>query len=247
MGRLVEIKRERTALSSTYFSEYEKIQIAPKIRPFQINTARYEKWFEIHPYVYLSELEAIRSLLPEFSQGVEIGVGTGRFSSPFGIKNGVEPALNALKLARGKGIEVVNAVGETLPYKDQNFDLALIVTTICFFSDVKASLKETLRVLKSRGSAIVGFVDKDSLLGKMYQEMREESPFYSNANFIAANEVSEFLRAVGFQDLIFVQTVFKTLKEIKQVEPVKQGYGEGSFVVVRATKPSRIRTACSQT
>lgn len=225
-------------MSSVYSSKQEKIQLTPKIRPFQMNTVRYEKWFEIHSYVYLSELEAIRSLLPEFSQGVEIGVGTGRFSSPFGIKNGVEPALNALKLAREKGIEVVNAVGETLPYRDQNFDLALIVTTICFFSDVKASLRETFRVLKSRASIIIGFVDKDSLLGKIYQEMREENPFYSSANFIAADEVYEFLRAVGFHDIVFVQTVFKRLKEIKQVEPVKRGYGEGSFVVARATKPS---------
>lgn len=211
--------------------------ISPKIAPFETDTARYEKWFEVHKNVYLSELNAIRAILPEYSRGLEVGVGTGRFSHPFGIRNGIDPSRNALNLARKRGIEVVAGVGEALPYARKSFDLALIVTTICFFSDVSAALKEVFSVLRPTGSLVIGYVDKYSTLGREYQEKRSGSPFYRSATFIGTSELSQSLLAAGFDDLVFVQTVFKRLEEIKEVEPVKQGFGEGSFVAVRAKKP----------
>ena len=39
----------------------------------------YDEWFETHNWVYNSELEAVRKLIPETRTGIEIGVGTGRF------------------------------------------------------------------------------------------------------------------------------------------------------------------------
>lgn len=39
-------------------------------------------------------------LLPNIGKGVEIGVGTGRFSAPLGIKLGVDPSWEMSKLAR---------------------------------------------------------------------------------------------------------------------------------------------------
>jgi len=44
------------------------------------------------------------------------------------------------------------------------------------------------------------------------------------------------MKKISFRDFRFVQTVFHRLDEIKEIEPVKEGYGEGSFVVVRARK-----------
>lgn len=231
------MEREKDLLPSPSFM-YETQMLSPRIEPFEAHTIEYEKWFDNHAKVYESELQAIRRVLPKFDRGLEIGVGTGRFSQPFGIQNGVEPARNALKLAASSGIEVVDGVGEALPYRSESFDLALIVTSICFFSNVSLSLRESYRILKHGGSLVIGFVDKDSELGKMYQERSEESPFYSSANFYGASELKELVLRVGFVDLVPVQTVFKSLNEINAVEPVKQGYGEGSFVVLRSRKPS---------
>jgi len=44
------------------------------------------------------------------------------------------------------------------------------------------------------------------------------------------------LSRVGFKEFNFKQTIFHSLNEIKNVELAKEGYGEGSFVVIRARK-----------
>jgi len=41
---------------------------------------------------------------------------------------------------------------------------------------------------------------------------------------------------IGLRGMNFKQTIFHSLNEIKNVEPVKEDYGEGSFVVIRARK-----------
>ena len=58
----------------------------PKIEAFDTHATQYELWFEKHKYLYESEVEALRILLPKEKQGVEIGVGTGRFAKPLGIQ-----------------------------------------------------------------------------------------------------------------------------------------------------------------
>ena len=84
---------------------------------------------------------------------------------------------------------------------------------------------------------MIGYVNKYSNLGREYQQKSAESPFYRSTTFIGTNEITQSLFAAGFDELVFVQIVFKRLKEVKEAEPVKRGSGEGSFVVVRARKP----------
>jgi hypothetical protein len=57
---------------------------------FDIYHGRYEAWFVRHPAAYHSELLALRALLPWQGLGLEIGVGTGRFAAPLGVKVGVD-------------------------------------------------------------------------------------------------------------------------------------------------------------
>ena len=62
---------------------------------FDKNVADYEAWYEAYPEVYTSELSAIRThfeRLPENIRGIEVGLGTGRFSVPLGIREGIEPS-----------------------------------------------------------------------------------------------------------------------------------------------------------
>ena len=207
-----------------------------KTKPFDKYTAQYEQWFELNKYAYESEILAIKALLPATGEGLEIGVGSGLFAKPFGIKYGIDPSEKMREMARKRGIDAIDGTAESLPYDDSRFDFALMVTTICFLDDIEAALKEAHRVIKPGGSLIIGFVDKNSALGKQYLQHKNESLFYGIATFYSVDEVIFFLKKAGFKDYTFTQTVFHYLHDIHVVEPVKEGYGEGSFVAVRAKK-----------
>jgi len=204
-----------------------------KTKTFDDNTSRYEMWFSRNEATYLSELEAIRDMLPG-GRGVEIGVGTGLFAAPLGIKTGIEPSKNMRRIASERGIEVLDGVAEDLPFSDGSFDFALMVTTICFVDDINASFREARRVLKPEGSLIVAFVDRESPLGMKYQEHRMESEFYMDATFFTVDELVYSLKKAGFMKFMFNQTIFHEPELIDDVEPFREGYGEGSFVVIRA-------------
>ncbi len=208
----------------------------PKIEPFEKYYNKYEDWFIKNKFAYQSELLAIRELLPEKGRGVEIGVGSGRFAEPLGIKYGIDPSGKMLEIARKRGIEVSLGVAENLPYSDESFDHALMVTTICFLDDIVKSLKEVYRILRKKGIVVIGFVDKNSKVGKEYQKIKSKSDFYRVATFFSVEEVVEYLKKAGFSNFIFRQTIFDKLDKIKTIQPVKNGYGEGSFVVVSAQK-----------
>jgi ubiquinone/menaquinone biosynthesis C-methylase UbiE len=130
----------------------------PKVEPFEKHADIYEEWFVSNKFAYESELQAIRAMLPKDGTGIEIGVGTGRFAAPLGIKIGVEPSKTMRKIAQKKGIEVVNGVAESIPFDNNQFDFALMVTTICFLDDIETSFKEVFRVLKPKALFIIGFI-----------------------------------------------------------------------------------------
>jgi ubiquinone/menaquinone biosynthesis C-methylase UbiE len=205
----------------------------PKTEPFEKHSDRYDAWFEKNRGVYHAELEAIRQLMPfPGAKGLEVGVGSGKFAVPLGIKIGVEPSEKMAVKAEKLGIRVFRDVAEELPFPDCEFDFVLMVTTICFVEDILKSLREAFRVLKPRGCIIVGFVDKESELGRQYFERRDTSVFYKEAIFFSAREVREYLADAGFGDLTFRQTLIPG-------EPqgmIRDGFGEGAFVVIKGVK-----------
>jgi SAM-dependent methyltransferase len=208
----------------------------PGVNAFDKNVDRYEQWFVDNPLAYVSELRALRELLPTSGSGIEIGVGTGRFAAPLGIRNGIEPSRSMAEVARKRGIEVVPGVAEHMPFADGEFDHALMVTTVCFLDDMDMAFHEVRRILKPGGSFVIGFVDRESPLGMAYQDRKDKSAFYQNARFYSVDEVISQLLKSGFCELELRQTLFRPLAELSEIEPVKEGHGEGSFVVVRGEK-----------
>jgi len=47
-------------------------------------------------------------------------------------------------------------------------------------------------------------------------------------------EVITYLERLHFNDFRFTQTIFKNLIDIRDIEQVVDGYGDGSFVVIVA-------------
>lgn len=206
------------------------------VNDFDRNVQQYEEWFVDNPLAYVSELRAVRELLPKNGQGIEIGIGTGRFSAPLGIGQGIEPSRLMAEVARKKGLTVDAGVAENLPYKDSAFDYCLMVTTVCFLDDIDLAFQEAYRVLKPGGSFIIGFVDKNSPIGRSYEQRKDKSPFYKEATFYSVDDLLVHLKEAGFLKFRFCQTLFGPLQDMLEPSEVKEGFGEGSFVVIRAEK-----------
>jgi SAM-dependent methyltransferase len=208
----------------------------PKISPFEKYSDQYEEWFENNRWVYEAELRAVKSMIPAGGHGVEVGVGTGRFAEPLGIKTGVEPSKRMTEIAQKRGIQVLDGVAEEVPFDDLQFDFVLMVTTVCFVDDIRKALLEAHRIIAYDGYVIIGFVDRNSRVGQVYLNRKEKNVFYKDATFFSTDELVEILTQVGFKDLTFKQTIFGNLAETASDEPVTPGYGKGSFVVLRGRK-----------
>jgi ubiquinone/menaquinone biosynthesis C-methylase UbiE len=163
-------------------------------------------------------------------------MGTGRFAAPLGIKLGIEPSRAMEEVARKKGLEVIHGVAEKLPFQDQEFDFALMVTTVCFLDDIELAFHEAFRVLKPHGAFVIGFVDRNSPIGKSYEERKQDSLFYRDATFYAVDDLVRHLTSAGFKQFSFCQTLFGPVDEMQEPAPVREGHGKGSFVAIRAEK-----------
>ncbi|RCV63579.1 Ubiquinone/menaquinone biosynthesis C-methylase UbiE [Methanophagales archaeon] len=201
---------------------------------FEDGAEEYDEWFSEHWFAYKSEVRALGTFIPKNRKGLEVGVGTGRFAVPLGIQIGVEPARAMADIARKRGITVYEAKAEELPFDNASFDFILMSTTICFLHNPMQALQESARVIKSGGNIIIGMIDSDSFLGKVYDLKKKNSKFYRYAHFYSVNPVLEWVRKLGYGHIRICQTIFKNPEKITAIEPVKDGYGSGCFVVISA-------------
>jgi ubiquinone/menaquinone biosynthesis C-methylase UbiE len=205
---------------------------------FEKYAQEYDKWFDENKDVYKSEIMTLRGLIPREGVGLEVGVGTGRFATPLGIRMGVEPAKAMADMARKRGINVHEGRAEALPFDDDSFDFVLMMTTICFLENPLQALEEAKRVLKPEGHIIIGMIDRNSPLGMSYERKKTTSKFYKYANFHSADEVLNWLRSLNFGHIVTRQTIFKSPDEIDALESFEEGHGKGAFVAISAQKMS---------
>jgi len=203
---------------------------------FDAYTDEYEEWFQRNRFVYLSELELLRKIIPVHERGLEIGIGTGKFAAPLGVGFGIDPSKNMLEKARDIGLEVALARGEDIPFKDGVFDYALIMVTICFVDDPNRVLEESRRVMVNGGKIVIGIIDRDSWLGKLYLAKKDRSKFYREARFYSAREIIELLKVNDFEDISVYQTIFDPPEKIRSIQHYREGSDEGGFAVICGRK-----------
>jgi len=199
---------------------------------FDLYCTEYDKWYEKNKFAYLSELEALKKVLPKKGRGLEIGAGTARFTKPLNIWVGIDLSKNMAKIAKERGVRIIVSRAEELPFKDSIFDYVAIIFTLCFVDEPLKMLREAKRVLKRRGKIIIGIIDKESFLGKAYQI--KKSIFYSRAKFFSVKEVTDILQTMGFDRFSYYQTIFNFPQEIKNIQKPQKGFGKGAFVAISA-------------
>ncbi len=196
----------------------------------------YDEWFEKHSSAYQSELLALKQAIPLNKTGIEIGIGTGRFAQPFNIGSGVEPSEAMAKIAEQRGIKIINAVAEYLPIENESYDFATMITTVCFLTDIPGAFSEVHRILKPKGEFIIGLIDRNSELGKKYEREKAANKFYQRAHFHSVEEIIQLLTNSGFTNFNCWQTLCNPAED--KIEQPMEGYGKGSFVVIKAEKCS---------
>jgi hypothetical protein len=88
----------------------------------------------------------------------------------------------------------------------------------------------------------VGFVDKDSPLGRVYQEHKEQDPFYREATLCSTRQLLSLLRRARFYQPQVIQTMFGRLGDIDTVQDFKSGCGEGASHWFRHAKARESKT-----
>lgn len=201
---------------------------------FDRTAVEYDHWFDRHEGAYKSELLALKRFVPVGVEGLEVGVGTGRFAVELGIGHGVEPAPGMAAIARKCGIEVEEGVAEALPYPDERFDLVLMVTVDCFLEDPEKAYSEAHRVLRPGGRIVIGMIDREGVIAKKYEVKKEPGSPYWYAHFHTPDEISSLLKKVGFGNFEYARTLNDPDPELPELPD--SGDGKGGFVVVKGEK-----------
>lgn len=204
---------------------------------------RYDAWYEgpLGRLAFPQEVDALRPLVAALpGPRIEVGVGTGRFAAALGVEYGIDPSATALTLARRRGITVVQARGEALPFPDRTFGAVLLVVTLCFVDDPLAVLHETYRVLKPGGGVVLGLVLAESPWGQHYRALgRSGHPYYRLAHFFSHAEVVSTLETAGFTLIRERSALFQGPTEPLQIEPARDGFNDQDGFSAMLARPRR--------
>lgn len=163
---------------------------------------RYDAWYDsaIGRAALAEELDALRPLVAGLPRPwLEVGAGTGRIAEGLGVELGLDPARDALTLAKRRGVGVLVGRGESLPLRDGTVGLVLFVTTLCFVADPLAALREAARVLGPGGAVVLGIIPADGPWGRHYRQLAAEGhAYYREAHFFTRRELADLVSQAGF-------------------------------------------------
>ncbi|MBN2514085.1 MAG: methyltransferase domain-containing protein [Sedimentisphaerales bacterium] len=215
-------------------------------QPFDNLARAYDTWYDTPRgrQIFEAELKCLQQICPA-CQGrwLEIGVGTGRFASRLGIREGLDPSPGMLELACSRGITTSLGSAEKLPFEENTFDGILMAFTLCFIQHPEKVFRQCRSVLKPDGQLLVGLIPADSPWGKLYQEKKNQGhPIYSHARFLTSDRILAIAQETGFQLKQTACTLFGKPDDLPQADPnIAPGISEqAGFAALRFSKTSQM-------
>jgi ubiquinone/menaquinone biosynthesis C-methylase UbiE len=170
--------------------------------------SQYDTWYQNPDNRFVADLEnqlMLRLLEPAQGERVlDIGCGTGRHLEMFlemGLDvTGLDPSPHMLGIAGkklGHRAELHQGVAEDLPFEDNSFDIATLVTSLEFVDDVDKALEEACRVAESR--IFLGVLNRYAIKGieRRLRGIFSES-VYNRARFFSVWQAKQhFVQILG--------------------------------------------------
>jgi SAM-dependent methyltransferase len=174
---------------------------------FNFNDAsNYDHWFDKPKNRFIASLEfqlMLDMLKPIRGYSIlDIGCGTGASLLPFldrGLQiTGIDPSPYMLDVAGkkvGHRVDLHRGFAEDLPFDDNSFNYACLITTLEFVEDPKKAIEEACRVTKDR--IFIGVLNKHALKGI---QLRLKGMFtksiYNRAQFFSVWELKKIIRDI---------------------------------------------------
>lgn len=117
-----------------------------------------QSYSDLHKDEQIKKLEfiwdKIKDSVKENKTILDVGCGTGIstqffFNKGFGIV-GIDPAKELLNNTVNAQLDLIRAPAESIPFKNNSFDIIISLTAIQNFTDVKKGLQEIKRVGKDK-------------------------------------------------------------------------------------------------
>jgi SAM-dependent methyltransferase len=199
----------------------------------------YDSWYSQHPEILESEIRAVKALGLDGLE-LDLGIGTSIFASRVKVQIGIDASKRMLKISAKRGVQVIRALAERLPFLNETFDYVLMIVTLCFLDNPETVLKETFRILRPNGVLAVCIIVRDSPWGQLcLKKAKQGHRFYSHARFYSLSELEELLEKHGFRIVDYKSTLTFSPSTIAVVENPRSNSFQGSFVCAKTIKKPR--------
>jgi len=222
----------------------------------------YDAWFQRNQAILESELRLVAQVLGKTpGKTLSVGCGTGLFEqllkSQYGISvtDGLEPSAPMGEIARKRGMTVVEASAEKMPFDDCCFNTVMFNGSPGYIADLDAATGEAYRLLKPQGRVLLIDVPAESSYGILYRlggaygtweddRLRGVLPkepypveLAGGANWRPTQDKIDSARKAGFTDLSFAQTLTRhpCFSDTTPQDPIP-GYESGDYVAVTGVK-----------
>lgn len=222
----------------------------------------YDNWFQQNQVIFESELRLVAHVLGKTpGRTLSVGCGTGLFEQllkvqhDISVTDGLEPSGPMAEIARKRGLRVVEASAEKMPFEDGRFSTVMFNGSSGYIADLDAAVYEAYRVLTPQGRLVLIDVPAESSYGLLYrlggaygtwadERLRGVLPtnpypveLAGGANWRPTQDKIDCARKAGFTNLTYAQTLTRhpCFSDITPQDPIP-GYDSGDYVAVSGVK-----------